>query len=289
MATKHSRAWLHPNSAERNYQRMLTAYVDEFTKEGLAHLKELELLRMDGWSDDLTNAILYILQTALTAGQKVIARLPEVYAQVNQFNDRQFRLVVKAGTGLEIGPSGRLPPGSVPYGNVSDPRQIRARFGVGVDVYRSEPWLAQAQTNWVASNTALIKSIPAQHAERVEQIVRNGVLQGESPKALAAKIQEAAGVTKRRATVIARDQIQKANAELTKERQTDLGITQYTWVTAHDERVRGNPTGRYPNARPSHYARDGKVFDWDKPPEGGHAGMAILCRCYSSPVFPEGD
>jgi SPP1 gp7 family putative phage head morphogenesis protein len=255
---------------------MLTAYVDEFTKEGLAHLKELELLRMDGWSDDLTNAILYILQTALTAGQRVIARLPEVYAQVNQFNDRQFRLVVKAGTGLEIGPSGRLPPGSVPFGNVSDPRLIRARFGVGVDVYRSEPWLAQAQTNWVASNTALIKSIPAQHMERVEQIIRNGVLQGESPRSLAAKIEEAGGVTKRRAQLIASDQIGKANAELTQYRQTELGIKEYEWVDSHDERV-----------RPLHRVYNGQIFSWDKPPADGHPGYAVKCRCRASPRFPD--
>lgn len=278
MATKHSRAWLHPNSAERNYQRMLTAYVDEFTKEGIAHLKELELLRMDGWSDDLTNAILYILQLALAAGQKVTARLPEVYAQVNQFNDRQFRLVVKAGTGLEIGPSGRLPPGSVPYGNVSDPRQIRARFGVGVDVYRSEPWLAQAQTNWVASNTALIKSIPTQHMGSVEQIIRNGVLQGESPRSLAEKIQKQTGVTKRRADLIASDQISKANAELTMYRQKDLGIEKYRWTSSHDERV-----------RQLHREYDGNVYSWDKPPSDGHPGFPVRCRCRAAPIFPEDD
>lgn len=277
MASK-TRAWLYPHTAERNYQRMLTAYVDEFTKEGLAHLKELELLRMDGWSDDLTNAILYILQTALTAGQKVIARLPEVYAQVNQFNDRQFRLVVKAGTGLEIGPSGRLPPGSVPYGNVSDPRLIRARFGVGVDVYRSEPWLVQAQTNWIASNTALIKSIPTQHMQSVEQIIRNGVLQGESPRSIADKIQKQTGVTKRRAEFIASDQVQKANSELTRYRQIDLGIEEYRWTSSHDERV-----------RKLHREYDGNIYRWDKPPADGNPGMPPRCRCYGAPVFPEGD
>jgi SPP1 gp7 family putative phage head morphogenesis protein len=255
---------------------MLTAYVDEFTKEGLAHLKELELLRMDGWSDDLTNAILYILQLALAAGQKVTARLPEVYAQVNQFNDRQFRLVVKAGTGLDIGPSSTIPHGAVAYGNVSDPRQIRARFGVGVDVYRSEPWLAQAQTNWVASNTALIKSIPTQHMQSVEQIIRNGVLQGESPRSIADKIQKQTGVTRRRAELISSDQVSKANAELTMYRQKDLGIEKYRWTSSHDERV-----------RQLHREYDGNVYSWDKPPADGHPGMPIRCRCYASPVFPE--
>lgn len=273
---KNQRAWLYPHTAERNYQRLLTAYVDEFTKETSAYLKQLDLLRLDGWSDDLTQAFLYLLQLALTSGQRVTARLPEIYAQVNQFNDRQFRAVVKAGTGLEIGPSGRLPPGTVPYGNVSDPRQIRARFGVGVDVYRSEPWLAQAQTNWVASNTSLIKDLPTQHMQRIEQIVRNGVLEGESSKTIAAKIEAAGGVTKRRAELIAVDQIGKANGELTKFRQQELGIEEYTWVDSHDERVR---------ALHRHY--DGKIFRWDNPPSDGHPGMAIRCRCHASPRFPD--
>lgn len=276
MGSKRNVAWLYPHTAERNYQRMLYAYVDEFTKEASTHLKSLDLLRADGWSDDFTNAILYLLERALGIGRRVTARLPEVYAQVNQFNDRQFRVVVKAGTGLELGPSGRHPVGSVPFGNVSDPQQIRARFGVGVDVYRSEPWLAQAQTNWVASNTALIKDLPAQHMQRIEQVVRNGVLQGESPRTLAAKIEATGGITKRRAKLIAEDQIGKANGELTKFRQQDLGIDSYTWVTSHDERVRA-----------LHQQYDGQVFQWDKPPSDGHPGMAIKCRCHASPVFPD--
>ena len=267
------RAQLYPHTAERNYQRLLIGVVNSMD---MNYLKRLDLLRMDGWSDDLTAAIEYLLSLGLAAGRALTIRLPEVYAQVNQFQDRQWRLVTKAGTGLEIGPSATLPAGSVPYGNVSAPGKIRARFGVGVDVYRSEPWLAARQKNWVAQNAALIKSIPEQHMARVESIIRSGVMAGESPKSLAAKIQEAGGVTKRRATLIARDQIGKANAELTQYRQMDLVIKDYTWITSHDERVRS-----------SHRVRDGVQFSWDKPPEDGHPGMPIQCRCHASPIFPD--
>lgn len=268
-----NKAWLYPHTAERNYQRMLIGVVNSMDA---AYLKRLDLLRMDGWSDDLTAAIEYLLALGLAAGRAVTLRLPEVYAQVNIFNDRQWRLVTKAGTGLEIGPSATLPLGAVPFGNVSAPGHIRARFGVGVDVYRSEPWLAARQTNWIAQNAALIKSIPEQHMARVESIIRSGVMVGESPKSLAAKIQEAGGVTKRRAQLIATDQIGKANAELTQYRQMDLGIKDYTWITSHDERVRS-----------SHRVRDGVQFSWSKPPEDGHPGMPIRCRCHASPIFPD--
>jgi SPP1 gp7 family putative phage head morphogenesis protein len=280
------RAWLYPSTAERNYQRLLRSMVKEMDAATLAHLKQMELLRADDWSDDLTRAILFLLESALAIGQRVTARLPEVYAQINQYNDRQWRAVVKAGTGLEIGPSGAVPQGATPLGNVSQPGAIRARFGLGVDVYREEPWLAVKQKNWVAQNSNLIKTIPEQHMARVETIIRQGVMAGESPRSLAEKIKEQGGVTERRAMVIARDQTGKANAELTQARQEDLGIKDYTWVTSHDERVRGTPGGRFPNANPSHYAREGKKFSWKEPPEGGHPGMPIMCRCHARPNFP---
>lgn len=269
-----NRAWLYPSTAERNYQRMLLSAVKEMERETLAYLQSLQLLKADDWSDDVTRAILYLLESALRVGQRVTARLPEVYAQVNQFNDKQWRAVVKAGTGLEIGPAASMPPGAI-MTNVSGPGQITARFGVGVDVYRSEPWLAQAQNNWVAQNSALIKTVPEQYMARVETVIRSGVMAGESPRSLAEKIRKEGGVSERRAMVIARDQIGKANAELTRNRQEDLGIKTYTWVTSHDERVRS-----------SHKERDGKLFSWDKPPSDGHPGFPIQCRCHAKPSFP---
>ncbi|QJE73761.1 minor capsid protein [Aerophototrophica crusticola] len=47
----------------------------------------------------------------------------------------------------------------------------------------------------------------------------------------------------------------------------------YVWRTMRDERV-----------RPSHAERDGKVFRWSDPPQGGHPGEASNCRCWAEPV-----
>ena len=41
--------------------------------------------------------------------------------------------------------------------------------------------------------------------------------------------------------------------------QKAMGIRFYVWTTQHDARVRD-----------SHAERDGKIFRWDSPPEGGH-------------------
>ena len=276
-----SRAWIYPHGVERSYTAMLRNMVADISRETEKQLRERKLLRLDSWSDDLDALFLYLAHSSEALIAPIVLKLPSIYASVSKFNDQQWRLVVKAGTGISI-PSATGAPGLV-----SPFRDIASRFGIGVDVYRSEPWLAELQKNWVSQNTSLIKSVPTQYMARVEQIVRTGVMSGTSSREIAKQVKDASGVSDRRAKILARDQVGKANGELTQHRQTDLGVKEYTWVTAHDERVRGNPAGRFPSAVPSHYARDNKVFSWDIPPSGGHPGMAILCRCFASPVFPE--
>ena len=84
------------------------------------------------------------------------------------------------------------------------------------------------------------------------------------------------GTTKRRAALIARDQVTSLNAELTRIRQQQVGIEQYTWSTVKDERV-----------RKSHRALEGTTQRWDKPPivdgEPAHPGQPINCRCQAIP------
>jgi SPP1 gp7 family putative phage head morphogenesis protein len=69
----------------------------------------------------------------------------------------------------------------------------------------------------------------------------------------------------------------RAFASLVNERrQRALGIDQYVWESRDDARVRD-----------LHAAHDGKTFDWDAPPEGGHPGQAHKCRCWARPVLIE--
>ena len=42
----------------------------------------------------------------------------------------------------------------------------------------------------------------------------------------------------------------------------ELGMDKYIWNTQQDELVRGNPTGKYPKAIPSHYEMQGVVCSW---------------------------
>lgn len=171
----------------------------------------------------------------------------------------------------------------------------RARGRSGIDLERvdikSSPEFAAIVERWQQANVDLIVRIPA------EQIARDGVWISEHVRAgahvrhlteqLAARHQ----IGIRHARVIARDQTNKLSGNVSQAMQAAAGVYRYTWRTVGDERVRGNPTGLYPDALPSHWELDGQVFAWDSPPEvgpyfrRGHPGSAIQCRCYAEPIF----
>ena len=132
--------------------------------------------------------------------------------------------------------------------------------------------LQQTVDEAIAANVGLIKSIPEQYFDRIEQAVMTGIQGGTLSATLADDLQKAFGVTKSRAKLIATDQLGKINSRLSQIRQQKLGITHYTWSTSHDERV-----------RPEHKLRDGKLFAWDNPPSDGHPGQPIRCRCVAKP------
>jgi SPP1 gp7 family putative phage head morphogenesis protein len=110
----------------------------------------------------------------------------------------------------------------------------------------------------------------------------------DGSKSLAGAIRAIAGATREKASVIARDQTAKLMSDMARARQEDAGITHYVWRTAGDNRVVGRPGGLYPKGsrlHGNHWDRDGKVYRWNQPPEDGHPGKAILCRCVALPII----
>ena len=139
-------------------------------------------------------------------------------------------------------------------------------------------------------NTSLIKSIPAQHLDRVGQAVLNNYRGVEDPEGLSltARLMRIGGVTENRARFIARDQTAKLTSALNRSRQEGVGIDEYTWQNSGDARVVGNPSGKYPDptdGHGDHWAREGKTFRWDNPPKDGAPGESFNCRCVALPVL----
>lgn len=141
-------------------------------------------------------------------------------------------------------------------------------------------------------NVSLIKSLPEEYLKQVETIVNNGVVSGARYSTIEKEIISKTGVNKKlanRIKVIARNEISTINAQISKRRSEALGIKKGIWRTSEDERVRGNPAGKYPNAKPSHFKANGKEFELSKGlkinGEYIFPGEPISCRCSYSPVI----
>ncbi len=151
-------------------------------------------------------------------------------------------------------------------------RQLRSILGI--DIFADTPALIDVLSSSVDEAVAIVTKWSFDFQSDVASAVRRGVRQGLRFEQIAAELQQRLAISQRRARLIARDQVSNANAALTRQRQTDAGITRYRWITSLDERVRDDHAGRH-----------GEIFSWDNPPSDGHPGEAINCRCTASPVL----
>lgn len=156
---------------------------------------------------------------------------------------------------------------------------------IGVDLFFFEPWLEQEVRAFTKRNVSLIKSIPDRYFAEVENAVYSGVRNGVHHTAIQKQIRERFPVSRNRARLIARDQTNKFNGQLTQLRHQQVGVTKYRWRNVGDQRVRGNPSGRFPKTAHNHWKREGQTFSWNKPPEDGHPGEPVQCRCWAEPLL----
>lgn len=145
---------------------------------------------------------------------------------------------------------------------------------MGTDVFAREPNIRPALEAFVHSNVQLIEGIGPKVAQDVEAAALRAVQTGMLHKDLALELEDKYGFAPERARAVARDQVGKLYGNLQQVRQRALGIESYIWRTVQDDRV-----------REEHEEREGDEFRWDDPPEDGHPGEAVNCRCYPEPVI----
>lgn len=138
-------------------------------------------------------------------------------------------------------------------------------------------------------NAQLIKSVPADVANRITRMVFEEQVKGQRVPEIAKKVKgEAPWISGKRAVLIARTESSKTNAILTEVRSREFGSDWYIWRSSHDERVRS-----------SHRFMDGVFVHWDAEPNPEtlsgeknkfgryHAGCCPNCRCYAEPLIHE--
>lgn len=267
MMAKNKTLFNPPDTAEREYNRILAAYVRSIrvatnqvlNPSKLSSIVQDNVIKVDSLESDLM-VVLNAMAALILPSQRITeAKLPGMFALLSKHNDTQFRMVFKANTNIALPESRGLSGGA---GSV-----------LGIDLYRSEPWLIPLRDQWVANNVGLIKSIETQYLDKVELTVRNAVSKGLAPSELAKQIKDQFGVTSKRAQLIATDQILSANAQLTQYRLQSVGVESYIWRTSNDSRVRD-----------THRAKEGEVFKWTDSPKPGEE---VRCRCRAEGIFTE--
>lgn len=153
-------------------------------------------------------------------------------------------------------------------------RQVRSAIGVSFDAIE-RPTIDRIP-DFVDRNVELIKTVPERYFDRLREDVEEAFAEGRSVDELAEDFADRYDMAEDDARRIARDQIGKLNGQVNQDRQEALGVTGYVWRTMRDQRVRDE-----------HAEREGQSFSWDDPPEDGHPGEAVQCRCYSEPDFSE--
>lgn len=141
----------------------------------------------------------------------------------------------------------------------------------------------EAMRKALDDQVALITSLPREAGRRVHDLTLKALVESGRAKEIAEEILRTGEVTKSRATLIARTETGRVASELLKVRAESAGVTHYIWHTSHDADVRA-----------SHKKMDGKVFEFNNPPEVEpghryHPGAFPNCRCWAEPIVPETD
>jgi uncharacterized protein with gpF-like domain len=191
-----------------------------------------------------------------------------------------------------------------------------AKRVMGVDLFSFEPWIESEMKTFVGINTDLITKIKSEVQSDVSRVVMAGFREGKRHETIAKELLSETDLgpgvfnkAETRAELVARDQTMKLYGDLGQKRQESAGLTLYIWRTLSDERVVGNPAGKYPHGSEghhNHFIMDGKICKWSDPtvyadsideaiagkwkPRTNdmpkvHPGVEIQDRCYAEPVF----
>jgi SPP1 gp7 family putative phage head morphogenesis protein len=210
------------------------------------------VLKTDAWQDELNEALQQIEEDMVAPTNKAIRDMLSIGPKINQYNKEQWKQL------------------------------IRSQYGVDPTKEDADRW-DDILSQYAEVNAALIKDIPDLTMEQIQDETEEALRSGRSIDELSSDIfdimEERTDVSESRANLIARDQVAKLNGQFTKERQSDLGVEQYTWRTVGDERV-----------RETHRMVDGLTFTWGSPPDetdGNEPGQDYQCRCFAEPILPE--
>lgn len=258
---------LNPNAAiEERYYQAMCGLIHEMTHETQREIKKLFARPV---------AQEFFAQDDTMSGQAklVMARLYKTFDKV--FNIAARPLAETMTRAESASSAGALQ---------SSLKKLSAGLTLKTDILTGE--LHDILKATIHENVGLIKSIPHDYLNHVEGAVMRSITTGNGLQDLVPFLKDEAGVTLRRARVIARDQTRKAFSNINAARMEKVGIQQYEWLHSAG--------GQKP--RRLHQQMSGKIYSLANPPiiqEGkgaqreirGKPGDLINCRCRMVPVI----
>ena len=158
-------------------------------------------------------------------------------------------------------------------------RTFRSALGVDIRPVLNDDAIRPLMDAWRRENVSLIRTIPTRLHDGLYQRMSETFAQRPfDQQALRNMLNREFNIAGSNLRRITRDQTSKAIGQLTQARHRQIGITEYIWRTAQDERVRD-----------THAALDGTRQGYDSPPSVGNPGDDILCRCVAIPYIPEAE
>ena len=278
--------WRYPFAAESKFYSLLAGIFSEYTLRVEKFIKGTETqdrsvlktqdFRTDAVETDISNFFDKLkadidsdFAAGLIMGTSAAAYVNSIMVFLRRFDEGQLREYMQ-----------RLLGSSVPF---------------------TTDWWDSVSKNWADNLAKRIKANLDEYAEKVHLFILKGYQKGILHDELIQQLKLFDNsLTDSRASFIARDLTGSLNSEVNRNLQMGIGISLYLWKTMGDERVRGNPAGKYPNAIPNHYEmqdlvcswHDSTVISYDKGknwvPKNGtmplvHAGDDWGCRCISAP------
>lgn len=271
--------WRLPIGVARRYYQLLSSYLSDLEESIVPFLREqlptviaernAERVRLDAWTDTV-DRVLESMKIRVDGRRTLNVSLmtADVGQWTSKWNDDEWQRILKSVMGVTL-----------PF---------------------REPWLYNRLDRFSKDNAALISTLEYGVVTNVETLVRTAVSQGRRHEEVVRDLRNQFGVARKRARLIARDQVSKLNSDLSQSRQRDVGIEEYYWETSDDERVRGT---RGEVKKNKHNVLDGKLCRWNdslvySPDDGktwlkrstinafiGHPGEDYQCRCWARPKF----
>lgn len=273
--------WLYPLATEKVYSKGISTHMKKYVNSNMRILEtKLEGwikaskfdYRADTWEDDfrqfkedMKKAILLYFGLGLLFDSEIGKLIQESADKVMAYSLKQWQ------------------------------KQTEAVLG---DPYSSMPpdWIDMKRM-WMEENYRYIKELAEEYNAKLETLIATGIAASWMYNDFADQIQKLnKAVIGYRSALIGRDQTGLLVGSIAKSYAKSVGNDEYMWQTALDERVRGNPTGRYPKAVPSHWIMEGLICKWSDnsvySEDGGKTwkkrlpvmekvppGMAFACRC----------